>query len=363
MPKRHGTQKSATSVIARVEELVLAASGADAFELVFALAAEACTGLPIARLRARHPDLGVEPIPAGVPKEVLAAARALVERAVAGDRAEALDALFEQLVTRVGKGQKGQFFTPRHVVDLATRALALEDGERLVDPACGSGAFLTHASHHADVDARGFDVDRRAVRVAKLLCVAQGKDARAVARLDSLAAGAPLPRDVDVVATNPPFAGEVTLPGYEVAGFGRRAERDAAFLERSLAILRPGGRLAIVLPHNKVSAVGWAPLRRWLVARARILAVVSFPRETFMPHTQQRTVLLFAKKRAVGAVVDRGERVFFGVSERAGKDAAGEPIVKPTADGELPTWRTLDHDFERIARPLGRFLAREGFSA
>ena len=65
-----------------------------------------------------------------------------------------------------------------------------------------------------------------------------------------------------------------------------------------------------------------------------------------MPHTGQRTAIVFARKRGSRRHVN--ERVFFAVSERAGKDAAGEP----TPEG---------HDLGEIAPKLARFLDAEGY--
>jgi type I restriction enzyme M protein len=386
MSRRHGAGTSSWSVFARIEEIVLATSGADAFELVFSLA--------VARLHARR--LG-RPLGQGasvrrgvdkllreasrawpgldasrtldVPDDVLESTLALLDRAVLEGDAEGLDSLFEQLVTRVGKGHKGQFFTPRHVVDFATRALALSDGERFVDPACGSGAFVACARASAGVEALGWDVDARAVRVAKLLAVATGADPSSITRRDSLRTRDRAGR-FDAIATNPPFAGAPDGAGYELASIGGRIERDALFLERCLGLLRPGGRLAILLPYGKVASPAWAPLRRWLVARARVLAVVSLPKETFLPHTSQRAALLFAKKRTAksrGATDAAGERVLMAVSDRAGRDAGGAPIFLPVAgEKKAPrpgrTWRDHDHDLGELERPLAAFLRREGFA-
>ena len=375
MPKRHGVGRSARSAVARIEELVLASSGVDAFELVLAVSAARlfarargdeppCTRrelrATLARVRRAWPWL--EPgADLDVPDPVLAQTGELLDRALADAAGEGLDAIFEALVTRVGKGEKGQFFTPRHVVDLAVGALALKAGERVVDPACGSGAVRAHARAHADVDTWGADVDARAVRVAKLLAIAGGASPDARVRADTLGDPRAWPKRIDVVATNPPFAGDVARDGFELARLVRRAERDAFFLERAIAMLRPGGRIAIVLPHGKVGAPAWAPLRRWLVDRARVFAVVSLPRETFLPHTAQRTVLLFAKKRAPGARAEPREKILFAASERAGKDAAGEPIARAGMRAE-GGWRALDHDFSPIARRLARFFADEGFA-
>jgi len=132
------------------------------------------------------------------------------------------------------------------------------------------------------------------------------------------------------------------------------------FLERAVTLLRPGGRLAIVLPHGKVGAPAWSPLRKWLIDRARVYAVVSLPRETFMPYTSQRTVLLVAKKRMRGLAPDPREKVLFAVSARAGKNAAGEPVLR--AGSQESGWRALDHDFDQIVPRLARFLAKEGFA-
>jgi SAM-dependent methyltransferase len=383
LAKRHGVGKSARSAVARAQEVVLASSGTDAFELVLALAAARVfpvaptakheRGVATARelraltARVRRAWPWLE-LPAGldVQDDALLTTWGVLGDALAsstasrGGAGEVLDAVFEELVTKVGKGEKGQFFTPRHVVDLAVAALGLQDGERVVDPACGSGAFLTHARAHARVTTWGCDVDARAVRVAKLLAVASGERHESRVRGDALEgtrthAEAPWPSTIDAVLTNPPFAGEVKRPGFEVTRLVRRAERDAFFLERAVTYLRPGGRLAIVLPHGKVGAPVWAPLRRWLVERARVFAVVSLPRETFLPHTSQRTVLLVAKKRARGERAAEGERVLFVASERAGKDAAGDPIFRP---GKPPA---LDHDLADVQARLGKFLAAEGF--
>jgi type I restriction enzyme M protein len=399
MSKRHAAQGSQRLLLGRIEELVLASSGADAFELVFSLVAsrlaaprgsrlgrgQGATAKPrgraaiargLAEAERRWP--GLEPSRSlDLPDEVLAAVEELLDRAALDGDAEALDAVFEQLTTRTGKGDKGQFFTPRHVVDWTVRSLLLAAGEEVVDPACGSGAFLEHARAAARVRTWGFDVDLRAVRVARLLAVASGDDPRRIARRDSLQRGAGAERRADVVVTNPPFAGDVRYAGYEVAALGRRAERDALFLERCVEMLRPGGRLAIVLPHNKVAARGWAGLRRWACERVRVLAVIGLPRETFLPHTSQKAAVVFAKRRprpVAFEALDRSERIFFAVSERAGKDSAGEPIVSASvrsprrssradAPRDEVTWRALDHDLDTLAGPLAAFLAEEGFAA
>lgn len=330
-------------MLAHVEEVVLATSGEDAFELVFAVAAARLLGKDVRR----HPELGAASI-AKVDRDLLARVDALLAPALS--RVDALDAVFEALVSRVSKGQKGQFFTPRHVVDFVIRTLAPRAREVVVDPACGSGAFLAHARAHArprTVVAWGCDVDARAVRVARLLALAGGGDPHAILRDDGLRTTKlpPAAGGADVVATNPPFAGRADPSGFEIARHVRTPERDVLFLERSLDLLRPGGRLGIVLPYNKAAGGAFAGMRRWLTGRARIETIVGLPRETFMPHTSQRCFVLFARKRGARERPDPREEITFVLSERAGKDAAGDP----TPEG---------HDLDDVACGRARSAVR-----
>jgi type I restriction enzyme M protein len=368
MPKRHRARASSLSVLGRIEEIVLATSGAEPFELVTALVAarlvagqgpanDVAARLELARKR--FPWLGL-PRKLDAPPKLVTQVDALLARAGIERMGEGLDALFEQLVARVSKGEKGQYWTPRHVVDFAVSALMLQKGEVVLDPACGSGAFLAHARAHARVKTLGFDVDPRAVRVAKLLAAATGAKPEDVERGDSLAQK--VARDVDAIATNPPFAGRADATGYELARLVRTPERDLLFVERCLEMLRSGGRLAIVLPHGKLSAAAWVPFRRWLVERARVFAVVSLPPETFQPHTSQRAAVVLAKKRAHRGAKPK-EKIFFAVSARAGKDRSGEPIVRDGEDFAESGWRALDHDLGDIAPHLAKFLKKERFDA
>jgi type I restriction enzyme M protein len=352
MPKRSSPGKGAAShvrLVQHIEEIVLASSGEDAFELVFGLAAGRVTGLPVAAARRAHPELGIrepESEPALTRRVEALLARVMPE----GDRVlGALDAIFEVLVPRLAKGDKGQYFTPRNVVELVISALAPAKGEVVVDPACGSGGFLAHARGARTF---GCDVDARAVRVARLIALAQGRDPEGVARADGLVAGPVRPGTASVVATNPPFAGRApddVTSRFELSRVVRTPERDALFLERALDLLRPGGRLGIVLPYNKAAGAPFAGLRRWLLERARVFAVVGLPRETFMPHTSQRTFVLFAKKRSDRAAPHPTEKCLFVVSERAGKDAAGE--------------RSGDDDLGEALARMRPFLDAEGFAA
>lgn len=351
MPKRLTTGEGPQRIAMRIEECVGARAGDDAFEVAFAVASALSIGRKgtlAARLaKAQRTLHGLDIERPRAPADVLAEVEALLSTNFSPPM---IDAIFEELVARKRKSDKGQFFTPRLVVDFIVRALGLEGGERFLDPACGSGAFVAKARELAKGESEGWDIDPLALRVARLGAVLSGQRAT-FAHRDSLTHRPKL--ELDVIATNPPFAGRVDDRAFEVSRRVARAERDVLFVERCLDLLRPGGKLAIVLPHSRVALPSWGPFRQWLFDRARVYAVVSLPPETFLPYTAQRTAILFAKSRTTKR--HPRERIFLGVSRRVGKKRDGSPLVRKH-DG------APDHDLEPLLEELRTFFERERFS-
>lgn len=389
MPRRHLLRPGDWETVAlRLDEIISAQSGEDSFEealklVVACLVHELDGGGPFPGGGDGDPVRGVDRLlevavrrwPAlfegsgAAPRTRL---RAPVLRRCAAtldgvqllrDGLAGLDALFEFIVGRAAKGDKGQFFTPRHVVEEIVAMVAPRAGEQVADPACGSGAFLRQALRLAPRCAVwGFDHDARASRVAKVMLAASDADPAHVTCLDSLRR--PLIEErmrgrarsfagFDVIVTNPPFAGDVGrgyAQGYALSRSGRRIERDVLFVERCVELLAPGGRLAIVLPHNKIGGEPWAFVRRWLLERVRVVAVLSLGRNTFQPHTGQKACVLLAVRRARPVTrLDGDEEVLFFVSDRDGKDVRGRTLLRP-ADG------LVDHDLgEATALVRARF--------
>ena len=399
MAKRHHMVAGEwESVFGRLQELVLANSGEDDLHEILKLVvaklcdeqrgsatfaaapspaatAERVNGL-IAEAAVRWP--GVVP---GDPRSRLAdehlhvCVQALAGQTILDAGIEALDNAFEFLVSRTAKGAKGQFFTPRHVADACVRIVKPRPGERVADPACGSAGFLLHAFRHVGADGAadlwGFDFDQRAVDVGRALMLLGGDGRSHVVRANSLArpviedlAGAAAP--FDVIVTNPPFAGEVREPellaGYALAGGAARSERDVLFLERCVELLRPGGRLAIVLPHNKFGAAQWSDVRAWLLLRMRVVAVLGLGRHTFQPHTGQKASVLFAEKRDRVLETPPPEDILFLVSERDGKNARGRIVARDGAPAHTPLWDRADHDLGDCVDAFDAFAAAQGLT-
>lgn len=298
--------------------------------------------------------------------ELVRCAAVLDDVSLVADDLVGLDAVFEHIVTRVAKGAKGQFFTPRHVISSIVSMLAPAPGEHVVDPACGSAGFLTHAlASCPTAHVHGYDLDPRAIRVARVMLHGRGT----ATPLDSLGTGSGVAtggdrtairryRDgaFDLVLTNPPFAGDVGDAygaHYELAR-GRRVERDVLFIERCVQLLRPGGRFAIVLPHNKVGGDAWAFVRAWLLERAQVVAVIGLGRNTFQPHTSQKACVVIGvrRPRPVPLTAARAEDVLLFLSERDGKDHRGRLVRR--ADG------AVDHDLDEAVPLVRRAFERAG---
>jgi type I restriction enzyme M protein len=233
----------------------------------------------------------------------------------------------------------------------------------------------------------GFDFDPRASRVAKALMLFAGVGHANIYRINSLLnpftdlflqdqTGQPFLtiehvmrsrikgfKGFDAIVTNPPFAGEIRekhiLTSYSLYRSDRRLERDVLFLERCVQLLRPGGRMAIVLPHNKLGTSSWTYLREWLMRELQVVAVIGLGRNTFLPHTHQKTGVLIGIKRNKALKQIPVEDIFFGISERDGKDSKGQYVMLPRSE-EQPLWSRCDHDLSEIHAEFARYCAQHG---
>ncbi|RJX18218.1 MAG: SAM-dependent methyltransferase [Ammonifex sp.] len=373
---------------------------------------------------------------------------------------QVLDEAFEYLSVEVGKGKKGQYFTPRHVIDMAVRMLNPGIDEYLIDTAAGSCGFTVHSIFHVwgnEFTADGpapwqaeyarekvyaIDFDSRSIKIAKALNLIAGDGKTNVYRANTLD-----PRswsdevkvglrdrlrrfpddpqkdqwnqehyryfDFDVLLTNPPFAGDIKdlriLHQYELAAKWKgldltdpevlkeyqadpyrhrfqksnawqyKQARDVLFVERNLEFLKPGGRMAIVLPQGRLNNVSDGYIRQFIRRYARLLASVSLHINTFKPHTNTKTSILFVQKWNDDPDAPPHLRcpkvddypVFFAVSQCGGKDNTGEYVYLTDDRGrrlyDLHGHPMVDHDLFNLrvclADQLEQRLAAAGTDA
>lgn len=355
---------------------------------------------------------------------------------------EVVDDAFEYLMSKSSKGEKGQFFTPRYVIEMCVKMMNPKENEKMIDTACGSSGFPVHTIFHVwrqmakdrglkvselfSLDQKpfdfteyvkdnifGIDFDEKAVRVARTLNLIAGDGHTNVlhlntldydrwdetakqedwirtyfegfSRLKDLRRGKGYQEfDFDIVMANPPFAGDVKetriLGRYEL---GKNAQgkmqnkvgRDILFIERNLDFLKPGGRMAIVLPQGRFNNSSDKYIREYIAERCRILAVVGVHGNTFKPHTGTKTSVLFVQKwDDVLCPKKEDYPIFFATQQKQGKDNSGDKIYVKSVDGtnaldghgHLVVDQDLyNHDGitgDGIAEAFAEFAKKEGLS-
>src|SRR3989344_1179479 len=329
---------------------------------------------------------------------------------------ELIDASFEYLITEVSRGNKGQYFTPRHVVRMCVQMLNPKQEEYVIDPACGSGGFLLHSMYHVWENMKteaarksyatkyvfGLDFDDNMRRISQALMLIAGDGKHHIFKRDSLDSRdwqrpesedarvdlKPLlfkfddPADerenqktyryfnFDLLFTNPPFAGEnpeqgllrqYALAKKEGGKLKNNVERHILFIERTLDMIRQGGRMAIVLPQGVLNNTNMEYVREYLFGKARILAVVGLHGNTFKPHTGTKTSVLFLQKWTDKPQKDY--QIFMAVSKKGGKDNSGDYVYKKDAAGnyvhDTKGRKVLDHDLFEIAEGFGKFMKEQ----
>jgi len=155
--------------------------------------------------------------------------------------------------------------------------------------------------------------------------------------------------------------------------------RDILFLERNLSFLRPGGRMAVVLPQGRLNNADDVFLREFLADQCRILAVVGLHPNVFKPHTGVKTSVLFVQKwndnPEAGPLCPRKDDypIFFATMREPSKDSSGDKIYVTGEDGtpilDEHGHLIVKHDLynhegrtqDGIAEAFIEFAKKEGF--
>jgi type I restriction enzyme M protein len=213
-------------------------------------------------------------------------------------------------------GNAGEYYTPRAVTQFIVDMVDPKLGETVLDPACGTGGFLTCAIEHVrkkyvktakdeeKLQHSIFGVEKK--QLPHLLCVTNmlfhGVEVPSNIRRDNTLAR-PLrdygPKDrVDVVVTNPPFGGmeEDGIENNFPQAFRTRETADL-FLVLFLTLLKPGGRAGFVLPDGTLFGEGAKTrIKEKLLEEANLHTIVRLPKGVFSPYTGIKTNLLFFTK-------------------------------------------------------------------
>lgn len=211
-------------------------------------------------------------------------------------------------------GKSGEFYTPRAVTQFMTDIISPKLGEKVLDPACGTGGFLTCAIEHLKKQTKnvkqrqsiqknvaGWEFKPLPYLLATTNLILHDVEVPNLLSDDSLAR--PLTdhkaKDrVDVILANPPFGGVVANSNENnfPANFRTKESADL-FLILMIHLLKPGGRAAIVLPDGSLTGEGVKQRIRekWLVD-CNVHTIVRLPNTVFAPYANVATNLCFFEK-------------------------------------------------------------------
>lgn len=305
---------------------------------------------------------------------------------------DAIGDAFEVFIGPALRGAEGQFFTPRNVVRMVIGMIGPKPGDRIIDPACGSGGFLITALEHVwgllriegerkgwndrqqqkrEIEVatecfRGIDKDAFLAKVCKAYMALVGDGRGGIFCANTLARHDDWPialqekvrqKNFHVVTTNPPFGQKIIVKGEHILGqfdlartwkFDRKTARwnktdtlpdeqppQILFLERCLQLLRDGGTLGIVLPESILGSPSYGYVVQHLLENTTIRAVVTLPESLFKTSGKGGThtkvcVLILDKRKAV-----EGHEIFMAEAKWCGHDSRGNPTYRKSASGEL----------------------------
>lgn len=231
--------------------------------------------------------------------------------------------IYEQILKDLqSAGNAGEFYTPRAVTQFAVDQVNPQLGEMVLDPACGTGGFLTCAYEHLKAQAQSTEELERVKQSVRgvekkqlphLLCVTNmmvhGIEVpTTIEHKNTLAkalASYGKPDQVDIVVTNPPFGGmeEDGIEDNFPSEFRTRETADL-FLVLVMRLLKDGGRAAIVLPDGTLFGEGIKTrVKEKLLRECDLHTIVRLPNGVFNPYTSIRTnVLFFTKGKPTEAV-------------------------------------------------------------
>ena len=227
--------------------------------------------------------------------------------------------IYEQILNDLqSAGNAGEYYTPRAVTAFMVDRIDPHPGETLLDPACGTGGFLTCSIRHMrdryvkkPEHEKAMQAGLRGVEKKQLphmLCVTNmllhGVEDAGFVRHDNTLARPYISYTqsdrVDIVLTNPPFGGreEDGIESNFPAHFRTRETADL-FLALIIRLLKPGGRAAVVLPDGTLFGEGIKTrLKEHLMEDCNLHTIVRLPNSVFRPYASIGTNLLFFEKGA-----------------------------------------------------------------
>ncbi len=260
--------------------------------------------------------------------------------------------VYEYLLSELkNAGKNGQFRTPRHLIRFLVEVLDPDLGDRICDPAAGTGGFLVaayqhilakHSSEEKKVEDDngfyngigdqikdekfwdqlkketfyGYDIDAGMVRIGLMNLMLHGITYPHIENLDTLSNKYEenyQDGQFSVVLANPPFTGKISKNDKSDAFRISSNSTELLFLERIMNMLQPGGKGGVIIPEGVLfgSSNAVKQLREILLRDCQLEAVISLPSGVFKPYTGVKTAMLVFVKAQKNSNEFHTEKVWF----------------------------------------------------
>lgn len=244
--------------------------------------------------------------------------------------------VYEMLLNEIASaGKNGQFRTPRHIIKLMADLVQPQLGQRIADPACGTGGFLLGAYQYiltqmvmkenpdhvwkdedgfmratisailnekmkniVDNSLYGFDIDTTMVRLGLMNLMMHGIENPHIEYKDTLSKSYNEDAQFDIVLANPPFTGNIDKGDINESLKLGTTKTELLFIERIYTMLKMGGTAAVVVPQGVLFGSGKAfvEARKIMVEKSELKAVITMPSGVFKPYAGVSTsILIFTK--------------------------------------------------------------------
>ncbi len=244
--------------------------------------------------------------------------------------------VYEMLLSEIATaGKNGQFRTPRHIIKLMAELVAPQLGQRIADPACGTGGFLLGAYQYIltdlvrqkdkkklekdedgferaaisavltqkvktilDQSFVGYDIDTTMVRLGLMNMMMHGIDEPKIDYKDTLSKTYNEDSQYDIIMANPPFTGNIDKGDINEGLKLPTTKTELLFVERIFNMLKMGGTAAVIVPSGVIQNSGKAfeALRKLIIDKAELKAVIAVPSGVFKPYAGVSTAILIFTK-------------------------------------------------------------------
>ena len=242
--------------------------------------------------------------------------------------------VYEMLLSEIATaGKNGQFRTPRHIIKLIVELVGPQLGNRIADPACGTGGFILGAYQYMvtqldknkvklkpDEDGfirnsvsglltkkvsdilndslYGYDIDVTMVRLGLMNLMMHGVDTPHIDYKDTLSKGFTESNAYQIIMANPPFTGSIDKGDINESLRLGTTKTELLFVENIYNLLKIGGTAGVIVPQGVLFGSGKAFIeaRKILIEKCELKAVVTMPSGVFKPYAGVSTAIFIFTK-------------------------------------------------------------------